>query len=112
MRIGKLFMFEAAHYIPGHPKCGEIHGHSYKLEVVIEGQISSKGMLIDFHDVKEKVNKVLKNYDHHLLNDMFDTPTVERIAISLYNEIKQYISNLQKIKLWETTTSYAEYEGK
>ena len=41
MRIGKLFKFEAAHRLPNHPgKCKNLHGHSYKLEVVVNGEVN------------------------------------------------------------------------
>jgi len=111
MKVTKIFTFEAAHYLPGHPTCGHVYGHSYKLEVTVKGQPNNSGMVIDFHELKAKVNDVLANYDHTLLNNFIETPTVEHIAICLYQEIKDAIPDLCKVRLWETATSYAEYEG-
>ncbi len=46
--------FSAAHYIPGHPQCGGLHGHTYfvrNLEIEIE-TLDSVGMSIDFGLIK------------------------------------------------------------
>jgi len=51
--------FHAAHHIPEHPKCGKTHGHTYKLEVLVD----IDGW-VDFHDLKEIIWKVLKDFDH------------------------------------------------
>ena len=38
MRLGITEYIDCAHFLPGHPKCGQVHGHTYKVEVVIEGE--------------------------------------------------------------------------
>ena len=38
MKLGVIDYIDCAHYIPGHDKCGSLHGHTYKIEVVIEGE--------------------------------------------------------------------------
>jgi len=46
--------FSAAHYIPGHEKCGGVHGHTYfvrDLEIEFVS-INEQGMFIDFGDIK------------------------------------------------------------
>ena len=79
MKLGTTHHIDCAHFLPGHPKCGQLHGHTYKVEVVIEGE-NKDGMVIDFADMKEGVQKVLNDYDHKSLNDFLDYPSVENIC--------------------------------
>jgi 6-pyruvoyltetrahydropterin/6-carboxytetrahydropterin synthase len=83
IRVGKVFTFEAAHFIPNHPKCGATHGHTYKVEVVIRGTVeTATGMVVDLHELSEDVHKIIDNFDHVLLNDSVSfIPTCENIAI-------------------------------
>ena len=46
MKLGITEFIDCAHFLPGHPKCGQIHGHTYRVEVVIEGQ-NTGGMILD-----------------------------------------------------------------
>ena len=38
MKLGITEFIDCAHFLPGHPKCGQVHGHTYKVEVIIEGE--------------------------------------------------------------------------
>ena len=45
MELRKTFQFEAAHYLPNLPKehkCNRLHGHSFKVEIVVEGECDPK----------------------------------------------------------------------
>ena len=45
--------FSSAHVIPGHESCGFIHGHSYFVDVEIEGERAGDfEFVVDFKDVK------------------------------------------------------------
>lgn len=58
--------FDAAHFIPGHPKCGRLHGHTYQVEVELEGHLPVTEhpiYLVDFAEVKRVVDEL----DHRLL---------------------------------------------
>lgn len=75
----KSFTFEAAHFLNGHlGKCGNIHGHSYALEVTISsrGLVEDgpmKGMIHDLGDIKVIVNEaILNDLDHALLVEHMD----------------------------------------
>src|SRR5450755_3458254 len=75
VQIRKQFRFEAAHVLPHHPgKCSRLHGHSYRLDVTLEGPLAGEGaaagMIVDF-DVVSRVVKggVLGELDHRSLND-------------------------------------------
>ena len=120
MTLTKVFMFEASHKLPYYEgACHNLHGHSYKLEVTITGDIEKNlnnpkcGMILDFKDLKDIVKKVaVDKYDHSYLNDFFPNPTAEimvrQIAFDVIRELPEGTS-LVSCKLWETTTSYAEF---
>ena len=109
MNITKIFTFDAAHKLPlHHGKCKNLHGHTYKLEVTVNGELKKDGMVIDFVDLKKIVkNQVLDDYDHKYINDFMNNSTVENIVKDIWNRLQDYLS-LYKIKLWETPTCYAE----
>jgi 6-pyruvoyltetrahydropterin/6-carboxytetrahydropterin synthase len=75
VRLTKIFTFETAHALYGYDgKCKNIHGHSYKLHVTIEGipindfNSSKNGMVLDFGILKSIVNKEIINHiDHAIL---------------------------------------------
>lgn len=60
--------FSSAHIIPVHSSCGFIHGHSYFVDVEIEGERSgSYEFVVDFKDVKNIVRSICKKLDHRVL---------------------------------------------
>ena len=86
MRLAKSFGFEAAHWLPTFPdghQCRRMHGHSFKIEVVVEGEVaSSKGYLIDYGDISRAVKPIEEQLDHRVLNDIdgLENPTSEMLA--------------------------------
>ena len=54
MRLGVTDYIDCAHTLSGHPKCGQLHGHTYRIELVVEGDASG-GMLLDFADLKARL---------------------------------------------------------
>jgi len=60
--------FASAHMIPCHEFCGGIHGHSYHVDVTVEGERGGEfGFVVDFKTVKGIVRKICKKLDHKLL---------------------------------------------
>ena len=119
--ITKKFDFEAAHFIPafeeGH-KCRRMHGHSFKVEVKIKGDIDPKlGILLDFGDIKKVVKPYIDYLDHDCLNDLAErdqiellkNPTSENICLWLYQELRPKLPMLHSIVVHETCTSACEY---
>ena len=52
IKVSRVFYFDAAHRIPDHSgECKNLHGHTYKLIVTMEGEVKD-GMVIDFEDMK------------------------------------------------------------
>lgn len=101
--------FEAAHWLPGHPKCGECHGHSYRVEVFVEGfRLNSDGMLLDFGEIKPEVRRLVGDLDHKTLNDFFEIPTAENITQYFWDALCEAEIAVQRVVVWETSTAYAE----
>ena len=61
------FMFSACHLIPGHPKCGRLHGHTYTVNLKIDGEPDGSGMVLDFGRVKKVLRVILDKLDHKVL---------------------------------------------
>lgn len=135
MKIAKEFNWEMGHRLPEHfGKCKNIHGHSYKLLVELEGELNEKtGMVMDYYNVKKIINPIVEELDHAFMvneNDKevilfleklnskkvivpFDS-TVENICNYILNKIAEVElpSNVKRIKVRinETPDDYAETE--
>ena len=60
--------FDSAHVIPGHPKCGRLHGHTYSLHAEVHGEVDpATGFVMDFGAVKDVLRTVADRLDHHVL---------------------------------------------
>ncbi len=59
--------FSASHLIPGHAKCGRLHGHSYTLRLVLYGDKAEDGMVMDFVDLKRSLRSIVEELDHRIL---------------------------------------------
>ncbi len=115
-RIAVDIEFSAAHIIPGHPKCGRMHGHNYKVEVSLSGdKLNQNGFLIDFGDVKSYLNTIVGLLDHTYLNDSipkeYQPPSAENIAFYIHTSLKEKIPPTLAItvRVWETPHQWAEY---
>ncbi|HYL27812.1 MAG TPA: 6-carboxytetrahydropterin synthase QueD [Candidatus Nitrosotalea sp.] len=112
-QIRKLFKFEAAHTLPYHPgKCARMHGHSYRLEVTVQGPLQTRrparGMVQDFDRLERVVSeRVLEALDHQYLNDLIENPTVENIVLWIWKRLEKRLPLLDALVLWETATSCA-----
>lgn len=113
MLIAKEFTFDCAHRLPNYKGlCANLHGHTYKMIVSLNGKIKEDGMIIDFSVLKQKVNdKVIKLIDHKFLNDVIDYPTAENIAVWIWKKLIKELPQLYEITLWETPTSNVIYRG-
>jgi len=110
MKVCREFTFDAAHYIlddKGSP-CEEPHGHTYKLEIVIDGPVGEDGMVMDFTEIKRIVNeKIMPQIDHKNLNELIENPTAENIALWIFDALKSHM-NVASVKVWEGEGKWAE----
>jgi 6-pyruvoyltetrahydropterin/6-carboxytetrahydropterin synthase len=117
VRLSKTFRFEAAHSLPTFPdghKCRRLHGHSFRFDVVVEGEVDpAMGYLVDYGDIKRIVDPIVRRLDHYYLNEIegLSNPTAEVISKWLWDRIKPDLPLLSKIKVYETCTSSCAYRG-
>jgi 6-pyruvoyltetrahydropterin/6-carboxytetrahydropterin synthase len=108
VQIRKSFTFEAAHVLPNHPgKCARLHGHSYRLDVALEGPLHAggpaAGMVEDFDVVSRIVKEaVVSQLDHRSLNELIENPTAENIVVWVWQRLAHQLPDLAELTLWET----------
>jgi 6-pyruvoyltetrahydropterin/6-carboxytetrahydropterin synthase len=107
MKLGITEFIDCAHFLPGHVKCGQLHGHTYKIEVIVEGQ-KSGGMILDFNELKSRTREVLQRYDHRNWNDFLEFPSVENICELLSRQLKEHLTLPFVIRVWEGKGKWAE----
>lgn len=118
--LTKEFSFEAAHKLPLHDgKCARLHGHSWKMRVVIRGRTlvsagPKSGMLLDYSDISKVVRAFVDDkLDHHYLNESteLDNPTSEILARWIYDQLFQILpAGLKAVEIDETCTCSCRYE--
>jgi 6-pyruvoyltetrahydropterin/6-carboxytetrahydropterin synthase len=116
MKLFKDFTFEAAHRLPLVPeehKCFQLHGHSFKVRVFIEGPLNNMGWVMDFSDLKKICSPLIELLDHSYLNEIegLNNPTSENIAIWLWDRLIKKLPELSAIEIMETCTSGCVYSG-
>lgn len=107
MKLGVIEYIDCAHFLPGHPKCGSLHGHTYKVEITIQGELRD-GMVMDFADLKQAVRAVLAEYDHKSWNDFLDYPSVENICALLSQRLQPKLPFQMTLRIWEGHGKWAE----
>jgi 6-pyruvoyltetrahydropterin/6-carboxytetrahydropterin synthase len=132
MRIAKEFTWEMGHRLPEHfGKCKNIHGHSYKMIVELEGSVEDNGMVMDYFDLKKIVIPMIEEVDHSFMVYQEDKEvisflkkmnskmvvvefqsTVENICSYFMNKINKidFPPNIKfiKVRIYETSDDYAE----
>jgi 6-pyruvoyltetrahydropterin/6-carboxytetrahydropterin synthase len=107
MKLGVIDYIDCAHFLPEHPKCGVLHGHTYKVEIVVEGNIQN-GMVVDFSDLKKAAREVLRQYDHKSWNDFLEYPSVENICLLLHGKLRGPLKLPFTLRVWEGEGKWAE----
>lgn len=147
--ITKEFSWNMAHLLAGHEGlCENLHGHTYKMQIevarktedVMTSDVSTKGMVIDFKELKKLVNiKIVEPLDHAFMYwvnspDLVEQEigqilikngrkvarvnyrtTAEEMAMDFFNILTKELAlvniELKSVKIWETPTSFAEVRG-
>jgi len=147
-RICKTLEVENAHMLSKHPdQCKYPHGHSRKIEFVLEADsLDPNDMVCDFKVIKAAVYEYIDSFDHAMClnteDPNFETlkqvyhdhiiafnnadPTTEVMAREIFLKCREYLDDyrrqaspryplpesvrLVKVRVWETSSSWAEYE--
>lgn len=135
MKIAKEFSWEMSHRLPFHKgPCKNIHGHSYKLRLGLEGETTSEGMILDFYNLELILKPLLESLDHAFVCDkdddlminflkencfkyyiLDDFSTCENLSEFFAKELSSKFeshANVKKliVRVYETIDSYAETE--
>jgi 6-pyruvoyl tetrahydropterin synthase/QueD family protein len=111
-RVVERFKFEAAHAVIINGQAEEIHGHTFRLEVAVEGPLRN-GYVMDFLELRRTVNGILEKLDHRNLNSLFENPTTENIALWIAGELEKRLPEgvkLRRVLLWEGDENGVEFE--
>jgi 6-pyruvoyltetrahydropterin/6-carboxytetrahydropterin synthase len=117
IELRKTFQFEAAHLLPHLPethKCRRLHGHSFKTEIVVQGeQDPHLGWLIDYAEISAAFKPIWEQLDHRYLNEIagLENPTSENIALWIWERLKPALPMLREVVVAETCTAQCVYRG-
>ena len=110
-------------------KCAHPHGHNGKIVIdLASNKLDDRGMVFDFGDVKEIVQKwVDEKLDHQMILKkedplvktlkemkepyylMDENPTAENLAKLIYHFAKSKKLPIKSVTFWETVSSSATY---
>jgi 6-pyruvoyltetrahydropterin/6-carboxytetrahydropterin synthase len=116
-RLTKDFRFESAQTLPKAPeghKCRQMHGHSFKVEVSIEGDIDLQtGWIYDHARITAAMKPLLEQLDHGYLNEIpgLDNPTIELMAAWFWQQLAPKCPGLCEIVIHETPSARCVYRG-
>ncbi|MBL4643162.1 MAG: 6-carboxytetrahydropterin synthase [Flavobacteriaceae bacterium] len=103
-------------------KCSNphFHGHNYDLTISVTGEIDPvTGFVMDLSILRELIKSEIEEaFDHKNLNIEVEefknlNPTVENIAVVIYNKLRAKIRTSLElgVTLYETPRNYVTYSG-
>jgi 6-pyruvoyltetrahydropterin/6-carboxytetrahydropterin synthase len=111
--------FAAAHQLAMvGAKCENLHGHNWKIEVVLTGdRLNDAGVLMDFGEIKAHLREIMGRLDHKFLNELpifaGRQPSSERIAAFVAEQLKQAIDapsiRVSRVSAWESEDACATW---
>lgn len=119
-RLGVRGEFSASHALRNYGgKCEAMHGHNFKVEVVVKGDtlLPDTEIVVDFSDLKRDMKSVLEGLDHKDLNTVppFDVknPSSENLARFIFDELAPMVAAkgaaLESVTVSEKDAQYATY---
>ena len=101
-------------YLPKKHKCRRLHGHSFKVEIVLEGECDARlGWVMDYAEITKAFKPLWEKLDHFYLNEIrgLENPTSENLARWIWKRLKPSLPLLRSVFVYETCTSACEYRG-
>lgn len=101
-------------------KCENIHGHNYKVRVVLAGEkLDPTGLLYDFAELRQHIGEIIRRFDHQFLNELPPfreiNPSAENIARYFYEELARRLgtssngASLLEVTVFESDTTTATF---
>lgn len=111
--IAKTFDFDAAHFLPNVPeghKCRRLHGHTYRVEVQLQGEVDGRGMVVDYAEISRAWESIHAALDHRLLNDVpgLENPTTEHLAPWILERFVGALPETVAVRVYESSTTWCE----
>ncbi len=112
--------FSAAHALSIGGKCENLHGHNFRVDVSVKGNILGEdGILIDFRDLKRWTEDVLEELDHKYLNEIENfagqCASSENVARYVYEQVAKRMRGLSvrisEVTVWESDQTRVTYTG-
>lgn len=106
--------FSSAHYLRNYQgACENLHGHNWKVELVVEGEkLNEIDILLDFKDIKKILKEVLSELDHRLINELpyfqENNPSSENIARYIFDRVKDKLKVFEGVRVKEVTVFETE----
>lgn len=111
--------FSSAHQLREYKgKCENLHGHNWKIEVLVKSdKLDKAGLVIDFSDLKKYLRIILQELDHKFLNDLTEfrimNPTSENLSKYIFDKFEKILEDrnvlLTKVTVWESESASASY---
>ena len=117
VRLTKDFIIEAAQSLPKVPtghKCARIHGHTFTIEISVEGEVDPEtGWFYDHALISSAMRPIVEQLDHSHLNDIpgLENPTIELMAGWLWKKLDPQLPGLAEIMIHETPRARCSYKG-
>jgi 6-pyruvoyltetrahydropterin/6-carboxytetrahydropterin synthase len=115
--LARKYRFEAAHWLPQvgeDHRCRRLHGHSYEIEVAIDGELDPDlGWVLDYAEIDAVLDPLIDSLDHRCLNEVpgLENPTSELLAQWIWGQIGERLTGLSAVSVCETANSIAIYRG-
>jgi len=111
--ISKTFDFDAAHWLPKVPvdhKCRRLHGHTYRVEVLLRGAPDERGFVVDYAEIAAAWAPIHAMLDHRCLNEIegLENPSTEVLAPFLARALVDVLPLLHAVRVYESSTTWCE----
>lgn len=98
----KTFQFEAAHRTAHDGDPARLHGHSYKVDLLVEGELDpALGWVMDYAEISEAFAPIYNQLDHQSLNELEGAGDTKlpKLRDWIYEHAKPLIPLLREIQL-------------
>lgn len=98
----KSYQFEAAHTTPWQDDDARLHGHSFRVELVVGGECDPRlGWLVDYAEINDRFEDVYAQLDHQRLNDVpgLESPTLEGLRSWILERMSPKLSGLKDVRV-------------
>ena len=111
--ISKTFDFDAAHRLfrlPKGHKCRRLHGHTYRVEVLCEGEVDARGFVVDYAEIAAAWKPIHDRIDHRYLNSIpgLENPSTEVLAPWILKRFVKRLECVVAVRVYESSTTWCE----